>query len=145
MEITKNQAITAFKALTQSVNFTNEVNKYAASRNIKKLKATTENIEEFTQEKRLEHCFKDKDECPVKDEKGNMKFKPAQEKEFSKAIKAHMEEKIEFEPYQFRSNPEMLSLKYIFINSDLEFLLDESLLAEPSEVKLKAISANGEE
>ena len=145
MKITKNQAITAFKALTQNLNLSNEVNKYAASRNIKKLKATTESIEEFTQEKRLEHCFKDKDECPVKDERGNMKFKPAQEKEFTKAIKAHMDEEVEFDPYQFRNNPEMQSLKYMFINSDLEFLLDESLLAEPSEVKLEVVASNGKE
>lgn len=135
MEITKNQAVNAFQALTRNLNFSNEINKYASSRNIKKLKSSSEDVEEFTQEKRLEHCFKDKDGCPVKDEKGNMKFKPEQEKEFIKALKSHLAEKIEFEPYQFRSNPEILSLKYIFINSDLEFLLDESLLVTPQNIE----------
>ena len=133
MKITKNQALTAFTALTKNTSFSNEVNKYAASRNIKKLKTAAENVEEFTQEQRLKHCFKDKDECPVKDEKGNMKFKTASEKEFNKVIKDHLEEKIEFEPYQFRDNTEIRAIKYMFINSDLEFLLDPSLIEEPEE------------
>lgn len=132
MEITRQVAMTAFRALSQNLNFENEVNKYAVSRNIKKLKGIVEDTEEFTQEARLKHSFKDKDQCPVKDEKGNMKFTAEKEKEFNAELKKHLAEKIDFTPYQFRSNTEILKLKYFFINSDLEFLLDESLLAEPA-------------
>lgn len=142
MQITKNQAVTAFTALTKNSKFENEVNKYAASRNIKKLKNITEGVEEFTQEVRLKHCFKDKDGCPVKDEKGNMKFVPSSEKEFSKEIKAHLEEMVDFDPYQFRDNTETQQFKWMFINSDLEFLLDDSLLEEPKD-KEAAVALNG--
>ena len=124
--------MTAFRALSNNLSFTNEVNKYATSRNIKKLKNIAEDIEEYTQEMRLKHSFKDKDACPVKDEKGNMKFTAEKEKEFTSDIKKYMAEEIDFEPYQFRGNTEILKLKYFFINSDLEFLLDESMLAEPA-------------
>lgn len=132
MKITRQLAMTAFRALSQNLNFENDVNKYASSRNIKKLKGNAEDTEEFTQEARIRLCFKDKDQCPVKDERGNMKFTAEKEKEFNAEIKRHLAEEIEFEPYQFRSNAEILKLKYFFINSDIEFLLDESLLAEPA-------------
>lgn len=133
MKITRQIAITAFRGLTSGISFENEVNKYAASRNIKKLKSTAEEVEEHTQEKRLEHCFKDKDQCPVKDENGNMKFPVDKEKQFKTDIKKYLDEEIEFEPYKFRSNTEILKLKYFFINSDIEFLLDDAMLVEPAE------------
>src|SRR3990167_368693 len=137
MEIARNQAMVAFRALTQTIKFENEVNKYAASRNIKKLRSIAEDAEEYTQERRLKHCFKDKDQCPVKDEKGNMKFIESEEKKFVHALKEYTSEKIEFEPYQFRANKEMEKHKYFFINSDLEFLLDSELTKEPESLENK--------
>ncbi len=133
MQIKESQATTAVQALTARINFANEVNKYASSRNVKKLKRIMEDAGDFANEARIKHCFKDKDGCPVKDDKGNFKFKPENEKEFIKEIKARGETLVDFEPYKFRKNEETEALKYLFINSDLEFLLSDDLLAAPAE------------
>ena len=133
MKITRNQAANAFRGLTQNLKFENEVNSWAASRNIKKLKNIAEDIDVFTQTQRLNLCFKDKDKCPVKDEKGGMKFLEANEQKFNDTIQAHMKEEIDFEPYTFSMNKEMMEKRYFFINSDIEFLLNESLLSAPTE------------
>jgi len=136
MKISRTQAITTMNFLVAD-RFVNDVNKYAASRNVKRVKKNGEDVDEFTQEKRLQYCFKDKDQCPVKNDKGAFKFTEANEKAFTKDLKEYMAEEVDFEPYVFKNNNETAGMKYIFINSDLEFLLDESLLEEPKETAEK--------
>lgn len=136
MKITRQQVMDGFIRMSggsAGINFANEVNRYAASRNVKKFKRHVEDIEEYSQELRLKYCFKDKDDCPEKDGKGNFKFKTDKEKEFSKEMKAYMKEEVDFEPYLFRKNSEIEAMKFLFINADIEFLLDETLLKDPNE------------
>jgi len=133
MEISKLQAKSAFSLLQQIV-FKNASNKWALTRNIKRLKPIVEEIEDVWEDKRLDLCQKDRDQCPILDDAGKKKFSVENEKKFRKEIRTFMQESVEFEPYKFRSNTEIENIKEMFMNSDVEFLLDEAMLQEPSHI-----------
>lgn len=131
MTITKKQAKTAYTLLKSGMSFQNESNQWAATRNVKKLTSIVEDIETDAHDLRLKYCKKDADECPLKYANGDFKFLPEQEKKFTREFMELMKKEVEVEPYQFRPNKEIVKYKDFFINNDIEFLLDEALLAEP--------------
>ena len=132
MEITKKQAKIAFMLLS-GAKFVNEKNKWAATRNIQKLKKTVEDIDGDGYELRLELAILDTDGSPKKSDKGDLLLTKENEITLLKKWSNYLEGKISFDPYKFTLNKEILEQKEVFINNDLDFLLSDEYLKEPTE------------
>lgn len=124
MKITGRQAQVAIIALSK-LNVKHEKNIYAKTRNIKKLSAITEELQEELRSEQINKAF-EKDGVLVKDENGEYKYSRENTVHLEKFNLYLLKKEYDFEPHKFLNNDECNSLQLhdSFFLNDIEFLIE---------------------